>query len=106
MESQQVITAGTWVEVQRVLLQPEQRSSALPEETRTCPYVLRMSGFLRNDAQIGDQVTISSMIGHEHTGELITVNPSYAHTFGATVPELLPIGLGDDPSLPAFTREA
>lgn len=101
-----MVAAGTWVEVQRTLLEPEQRSSALPEETRTCPYVLRMSGFLTAEAEIGDQVTITSMIGREHEGTLVTVNPSYAHTFGETVPELLHIGLSDDPSLPEFTREA
>ena len=29
---------------------------------------------------------------HEHTGILKVVNPSYSHSFGATVPELLTIG--------------
>lgn len=94
------IPAGTWVEVERVLLQPEQRSPSLPEETRTCPYVLKISGFLVADAEVGDLAKVRSLIGHEHEGTLTVVNPSYSHTFGETVPELLHIGLGDDPSLP------
>ncbi len=89
------IAKGTWVEIERVLLKPEERAPNLPEDTRKCPYVLRISGFLQADAEIGADVTIRSLIGHEHTGLLRVVNPSYGHSFGATVPELLTIGLGD-----------
>lgn len=89
------IAKGTWVEIERVLLKPEERAPNLPEDTRKCPYVLRISGFLQGDAEIGADVTIRSLIGHEHAGLLRVVNPSYGHSFGATVPELLTIGLGD-----------
>lgn len=91
-----LVAPGTWVEIERILLAPEDRSPALPEETRTKPYVLRMSGFLVGEARLGDEVTITSLIGHEHTGTLRLVNPSYEHTFGTTVPELLHIGLGEE----------
>lgn len=87
------VPAGTWVEVERVLLRPEERAPNLPEETRTTPYVLRMSGFLAAAARVGDDVTIRSLIGREHHGRLTRVNPSYDHSFGTTVPELLTIGL-------------
>ena len=49
---------GTWVEIERVLLKPEERAPNLPEDTRKCPYVLRVSGFLQDDASVGDEVTI------------------------------------------------
>lgn len=84
---------GTWVEIERVLLKPEERSPNLPEDTRKCPYVLRVSGFLQDDAELGDNVKILSIIGHEHRGVLRVVSPSYSHSFGAIVPELLTIGL-------------
>lgn len=42
------IAKGTWVEIERVLLDPEQRAPNLPEDTRSCPYVLRISGFLQS----------------------------------------------------------
>lgn len=87
------VPAGTWVEIERVLLDPEDRSPALPEETRSCPYVLKVSGFLLSDANVGDEVSVRSLIGREHVGRLTVVNPSYAHSFGATVPELLHLGL-------------
>ncbi len=86
---------GTWVEIERVLLKPEERAPNLPEDTRLCPYVLLVSGFLQNDAEIGDEVTIRSIIGHEHAGILRVISPCYGHSFGAIVPELLTIGTQD-----------
>jgi len=89
------IAKGTWVEIERVLLQPEERAPNLPEDTRKCPYVLRISGFLQEDAELGAEAKINSIIGHEHGGRLRVVNPSYGHSFGTTVPELLTIGTGE-----------
>ena len=86
------IAKGTWVEIERVLLKPEERAPSVPEDTKKCPYMLRISGFLQEDAELGDEVRVQSLIGHEHTGTLRLVNPSYGHSFGATVPELLNIG--------------
>lgn len=86
------IAKGTWVEIERILLKPEERAPNLPEETRKCPYVLRVSGFLQEDAELGAEVTVRSLIGNAHTGVLKLVNPSYGHSFGTTVPELLTIG--------------
>ncbi len=88
-----VVARGTWVEIEKVLLKPEERASNLPEETRVCPYVLRVSGFLLEDAEVGSEVTIVSRIGNEHRGILKTINPGYSHSFGETVPELLRIGM-------------
>jgi hypothetical protein len=86
------IAKGTWVEIEQVVLQPAQRSTALPEDTKQVPYILRVSGFLAQDAEIGQQVEVKTIIGRLLTGELKTVNPSYAHSFGTVVPELLTIG--------------
>jgi hypothetical protein len=86
------ITKGTWVEIEQVVLQPAQRSTALPEDTKQVPYILRVSGFLVQDAEIGQEVEVKTIIGRMLSGELKTVNPSYAHTFGKVVPELLTIG--------------
>jgi hypothetical protein len=90
-----MIKAGTWVEIERVLLKPEERAPNLPEDTRACPYVLRVSGFLQEDAEVGAAVKVRSLIGNEHAGVLRVVNPSYGHSFGTTVPELLKIGTGE-----------
>jgi 2-amino-4-ketopentanoate thiolase alpha subunit len=90
------INAGTWVEIEKILLTPEQRAPTLPEDTKKVPYVLHASGFLLEDAELGAPVRIRTLIGRELEGTLKTINPSYDHTFGKVVPELLTIGLGED----------
>jgi hypothetical protein len=86
------VVKGTWVEIEHIVLTPEQRAPTLPEETKKVPYVLRASGFLQADAELGQAVTIRTIIGRELQGTLLTVNPSYTHSFGSTVAELLTIG--------------
>lgn len=86
------ISKGTWVEIEQVVLQPAQRSTALPEDTKQVPYILRVSGFLMQDAEIGEKVDVRTIIGRTLTGQLKIVNPSYEHNFGKVVPELLTIG--------------
>jgi hypothetical protein len=87
-----IVPKGTWVEIEQVVLQPEQRAQSLPEETRKVPYVLRVSGFLSEDGEPGQEVKIKTIIGRELSGRLRTINPSYTHSFGQTVAELLTIG--------------
>lgn len=86
------IPKGSWVEIERVLLTPAERAPNLPEDTRACPYVLRLHGFLQREAALGEEVTVKSLIGMEHAGVLRGANPGYTHSFGTTVPELLAIG--------------
>lgn len=86
------IQKGTWVEIEKVILTPEERAPSLPEDTRETPYVLRVSGFLLEDADLGEEVTVKTIIGREICGTVREINPSYRHSFGDTVPELLTIG--------------
>lgn len=86
------IQPGTWVEIEQVILTPEQRAPTLPEDTKQTPYLLRVSGFLIEAAEPGQPVRIRTIIGRELTGTLKTINPSYSHSFGTVVPELLTIG--------------
>lgn len=86
------IQPGTWVEIEQVVLTPEQRAPTLPEDTKQVPYVLRVSGFLIEPSELGNAARIRTLIGRELSGVLKTVNPSYSHSFGTVVPELLTIG--------------
>ena len=87
------VTKGTWVQIEQVLLTPDERAPTLPEDTRQVPYVLRVSGFLLEDAELGREARIRTLIGRELSGALRTLNPSYTHSFGETVPELLEIAI-------------
>jgi hypothetical protein len=90
------IQPGTWVEIEQVVLTPEQRAPTLPEDTKQVPYILRVSGFLVEEAELGGTACIRTIIGRELSGILKTVNPSYSHSFGTVVPELLAIGTEAD----------
>lgn len=91
-----IIKKGTWVEIERVLLKPEERAPQVPEDTRRVPYVMRVSGFLENDADIGEEVRIKTLSGRIVEGSLSMVRPHYDHSFGDTVEELLTIGIGGE----------
>jgi len=90
------IKAGTWVEIERIVLNPENRVPGLPEETAKVPYVMHVSGFLIEPSILGETARIRSIIGREHHGRLIRVEPNYTHSFGRTVPEILTIGTEEE----------
>ncbi len=86
------IAKGTWVEIEDTVLTPAQRAATVPEDTKKTPLVMRVSGFLSADAELGDRVTVRTIIGRELSGKLVTIEPHYTHSFGNVVPELLTIG--------------
>lgn len=89
------IPKGTWVEVERNLIAADRRISARPLDLAKLPsYAVRVSGFLLEDAELGQQVRIRTITGKLHTGKLRIQSPSYGHSFGHTVPELLRFGHG------------
>ncbi len=88
------VKAGSWVEIEKVLMTPEQRAPQVPDDTRSTPYIMKVSGFLCADAAIGDEVKIKTLIDREICGTLKVIHPHYEHSFGETVEELLKIGIG------------
>jgi hypothetical protein len=84
---------GDWVEVERVLLEPADRSKNLPPETAEKPLMMWVKGFAEGSGAVGDELTIETMTGRKVTGRLSAVNPGYFHTFGRPIPELQHIGV-------------
>ncbi len=84
--------SGEWVEVERVLLEPADRSVNLPPETADKPLTLWISGFAAAAADLGEEVTVETMTGRSEAGRLSAINPGYFHTFGNPVPELVSVG--------------
>lgn len=89
-----IIAKGTWVEVERVLSRPGERVPGIPRDFAKPPQVVRVSGFLLEDAELGQQVRVRTIIGNEHSGKLRIENPGYGHSFRNTFPELLRVGGG------------
>lgn len=79
-----------WVRVHRSVLEPEQRTGKLPEDTKQVPLEMWVKGRLINDsAEIGDEVTVLTRAGREEHGRMIEVDPCYELNYGCFVPEIL-----------------
>jgi 2-amino-4-ketopentanoate thiolase alpha subunit len=85
--------AGDWVQVHTVVLPPGERAPQVPADTQKVPFEMWLKGFLVDvEAQVGQDVTIETVVGRQLRGTLVAVNPAYPHSFGEPVPELLSIG--------------
>ncbi|HPQ37736.1 MAG TPA: 2-amino-4-oxopentanoate thiolase subunit OrtA [Synergistaceae bacterium] len=85
------IPARAWVQIESVVLRPEERAPNVPEETRECPLLLWVKGFLKEEALPGDTVEIETIIGRALSGKLLEENPPYEHDFGRPITELLTV---------------
>jgi len=71
---------------------PEQRSAAVPEDTKLVPLELWTKGYLHADTLLGGEATITTRTGRVVCGTLTDENPHYSHSFGDFVPELQKAG--------------
>ncbi|MEL7647203.1 MAG: 2-amino-4-oxopentanoate thiolase subunit OrtA [Sedimentibacter sp.] len=84
-----MIKKGEWVLIHRNVLEPSQRAPQVPDDTKNVPLELWVKGYLQEDANIGDEVTVLTRTKREERGTLLEANPYYKHDFGKFVPELL-----------------
>ncbi|MDO8881181.1 MAG: 2-amino-4-oxopentanoate thiolase subunit OrtA [Coriobacteriia bacterium] len=84
--------AGDWVEIERVLLEPSERASGLPEDTAAQPLRAWVKGFALEGGLIGDEIGVETMTGRIVRGHLSAVAPGYTHTFGTPSAEIVSIG--------------
>lgn len=83
---------GDWVQIMEVVLEPGERAPKIPKDTSQVPYVMKVKGFLTQDANIGDIVTIKTVIDRTVSGKLVAVNPRYDHSFGPPPNRFMNIG--------------
>jgi hypothetical protein len=88
-----MVTKGTWVTIRRTILEPNERSAGIPEDTAATPLIMWINGFLQNDAHIGDEVTITTKMNRVEEGMLEVVNPTTTVNYGEYVPEVTKIGI-------------
>jgi hypothetical protein len=86
-----MVKKGEWVRIHKIILGPAERAPQVPEDTKKVPLEMWDKGFLQEDAETGDEVTVKTVTGRKETGTLIEVNPYYEHDFGRFIPELLSI---------------
>ena len=82
---------GDWVIIHTTILTKEQRAPQVPADTSQVPLEAWVKGYLQEDAQIGSEVTVKTASGRIEKGRLIEVNPTYRHSFGNFIPEILEI---------------
>ena len=86
-----LITKNTWVQISRVILTPENRAKNIPDDTSICPLTMWVKGFLLDNANLGDEVSVKTITGRIEFGTLVQIHPTYHHNYGEFVPELLVI---------------
>jgi hypothetical protein len=86
-------TKGKWVEIENIVLKPEERSSNIPNDTKDKPLIMWTRGFMSNlNAEVNEIVEIETLSGRTVMGKLVDLNPRYNHDFGDSIHELLVSG--------------
>lgn len=83
---------GDWVQIHNIVLNPEERSNALPEDTKKHPLEMWVKGYLQSDAELGEEVEVITGTGRKAVGKLVDEAPYFEHNFGFLIPEVLKIG--------------
>ncbi len=86
-----MIKKGEWVRIHSVVLESAERTAKIPDDTKACPLEMWTKGFLQEDAEIGDVVTVKTVANRLEKGTLLEVNPYWPHNYGKFIPELVQI---------------
>ncbi|WP_411681509.1 2-amino-4-oxopentanoate thiolase subunit OrtA [Clostridium thailandense] len=87
-----MIKKGTWVEIEEIVLTPEERSQSIPDETKKTPLKCWIRGNCLKDCEAGGEVEVETNVGRIAKGKVVEVEPGYYHSFGKYVQELGFIG--------------
>src|SRR2546426_3398782 len=90
--SQPTIAAGTWVELERVILERGGRAPGSPADTASVPFAARVRGFLVAPARRGTAAEVRTQADRVVNGKLRAVLPRNPADFGNPSPELLFVG--------------
>ncbi len=83
---------GDWVQIEETVLDVGERAPQVPEDTQKVPLIMRVKGFATEEADLGDDVTVETIIGRKVRGKLVDLEPRYEHDFGRPVVELISVG--------------
>ncbi len=83
-----MIPAGTWVQIETVVLAAGERAPQVPTDTQATPLMMWAKGWLVSDASLGDEVEVETVTGRRLSGRLMDTQPGYHHTFGAPIAAL------------------
>ena len=84
---------GDWVKVHNIVFTPEQRAPQVPDDTKNVPLEMWVKGFTLYDGKLGDEIEVKTITGRKAEGKVVEINPTFTHSFGNNIPELLKIGI-------------
>lgn len=87
-----MVKRGSWVQIHKIVLEPEDRAPQVPEDTKKVPLEMWVKGYLLENAYIGDFAAVRTLTGRVEKGTVVEENPTFTHNYGAFVPEILQIG--------------
>lgn len=87
-----VAKKGEWVKIHRIVLESSERAPHIPEDTKKVPLEMWLNGFLEEDGEIGQTVSVKTLSGRTASGKLVEISPRYTHDFGEPIEELMKIG--------------
>ena len=53
-----MVKKGEWVRIHSIVLKAEERTAKIPDDTQKCDLQMWTKGYLQEDAEIGDEVTV------------------------------------------------
>ena len=81
-----------WVRIHSVVLNADERTAKIPEDTQKCDLQQWTKGFLQDQsADIGDEVTVKTAANRIVRGTLVEDGPYYTHSYGKFIPEIIEI---------------
>ena len=87
------VKKGDWVRIHSIIFTPDQRAPQVPDDTKKVPLEMWVKGFSDRDANLGDEVEVTTIVGRKEKGVIVEINPAYRHSFGNYVPEIMQIGI-------------
>lgn len=86
-----MIKKGTFVRIEKVILEAEERTAKIPEDTKQTPFKMWTKGVLQNDCELGEEAEILTVANRKESGKLVEANPFYELSYGSFVPEIIEI---------------
>ncbi|BEP29107.1 2-amino-4-oxopentanoate thiolase subunit OrtA [Helicovermis profundi] len=84
---------GDWVKIYNVVLTKDERAPQVPDDTKNVPLEMWVKGFALIDGKKGDKIEVKTITGRKAEGEVVEIEPTFTHSFGNNIPELLKIGM-------------
>lgn len=87
-----MIPRGSFVEIEQIILEAENRAENIPEDTKKTSLKLWAKGWLLEDSEIECEAKIKTINGRIMEGIITEINPRYSYAFGEFIPEVTYIG--------------